>query len=55
MSLRGLLLVSLDKLVRALAVSLRGNVNNPLRKILIVSFSAYLHTKALRYSTAHTR
>ena len=53
--LRGLHSVSFDKLVRALAVSLRGYVHYPLRKILIISLTAYLHTEPLRLSTAHTR
>ena len=50
LGLRGLHPVRIDKLVRALAVSLCGNVHNPLRKILIVSFAAYLHTNAFRPS-----
>jgi hypothetical protein len=51
--LQGLLdshLVGLDKLVGALAVSLGGDIHNPLRQVLIVGLPPYLHTCTLSLS-----
>ena len=51
--LQGLLdshFVGLDKLVGALAISLSGDIHNPLRQVLIVGLPPYLHTNTLSFS-----